>query len=275
MDDRRLGRVTGQTGDEAAVELDDVRRHRLQPGEGAVAGAEVVQGQPDAELLDRVEPVPQVDTALQDRRLGDLQDQPGRVGQPAGGQFVGQHRHEVGLGELPGADVHRHVGQPIAPVPQVMQGRPEHVLAERNDQAGLLGDRDELGRRHQVAVRPPQPHQSLGPDDPASAERDDRLKPDRQAEDPVAVQGRAQQLLGHHPALRVQAHRVVEHPDPVPASLLGRVHGQVGALQGGFGLLTGRTGRDADAHGQLELPAGDDERLGAGVDDCLPESLTT
>ncbi len=41
----------------------------------------------------------------------------------------------------------------LRPIDGFVAGRLEHPFAERHDQPGLLGDRDELGRRNEAARR--------------------------------------------------------------------------------------------------------------------------
>jgi hypothetical protein len=51
-DDRLIARVTGQPGDEALIDLDRVERVLLEPGEGRIAGAEIIQSDSDAARLE-------------------------------------------------------------------------------------------------------------------------------------------------------------------------------------------------------------------------------
>jgi hypothetical protein len=54
-------------------------------------------------------------------------------------------------------------------------GLAQHPAADRHDQAGLLGERDELERRHEPALGVVPAHERLDAGDPAVVELDDRL----------------------------------------------------------------------------------------------------
>ena len=75
---------------------------------------------------------------------------------------------------LRGRDVHREprIGGPVR---RIVASLAQHPFAERDDEADLLGDADELGRRQQplVAVTPAQ--QRLEAAGPLGADIDDRL----------------------------------------------------------------------------------------------------
>jgi hypothetical protein len=59
------------------------------------------------------------------------------------GQGIGDLGHEIGLAELAGADVDRHIqlghARLIRPAAQLGAGLVEHPEADRHDQAGIFG----------------------------------------------------------------------------------------------------------------------------------------
>jgi hypothetical protein len=73
---------------------------------------------------------------------------------------------EVGMAELPRADVHGNVevcGRwTRGPCGELYARGFQHPLAQGQDQAGILGQRDELDGRHHAAPRMPPSHQCFG-----------------------------------------------------------------------------------------------------------------
>ena len=144
------------------------------------------------------------------------------------GHDLGEQVHEAGLLQLTHRDVHRHAqvapsGQLLPPLELLARG-PQRPRAERQDQVGLLGDRDELGGAHQgIAVAPTQ--QGFDAAQPAGAQIDQRLV----VQDERAVDGGVSQR-GLHPLAfhRTVAEVVVEDGNPAAAFCLGPVHGGVG-----------------------------------------------
>ena len=75
------GRVVLDVGQEVLVHLEDVDRHPDEVGERRPAGAEVVDGDADAELAQDGEVLDHV-RVVEQHRLGDLDDQPAGDGRP-------------------------------------------------------------------------------------------------------------------------------------------------------------------------------------------------
>jgi hypothetical protein len=65
--------------------------------------------------------------------------------------------------------------EPAAPAGQIGAGPAQHLLAQRIDQAGLFGQRHELGRRHQAAHRWRQRTSASSPTGLSARQLDDRL----------------------------------------------------------------------------------------------------
>ena len=104
----------------------------------------------------------------------------------------------------------------------------QHERAERADQPGLLGERDELGGRGLAPA-----HERLDADHPARDEVDLRLIVHLEL---VVLERLAQAPLELDPAQDAGAGGVGEQLDAVLAGLLGLVHGRVGVAQQRLGV---------------------------------------
>ena len=133
---------------------------------------------------------------------------------------------------------------------------PQHPAAERDDQAGLLGDRQELGRLDEaVALRPAAERLEAG--DPAGGGLHDRLVGDLEP----ALLDRLPQLGLHvQPAHHLLVHAGVEDGLAPAAVGLGAVHGDVGVAQDRLGRRVGAGERDPDAGVDVQLAVADHER---------------
>jgi hypothetical protein len=130
----------------------------------------------------------------------------------------------------------------------------EHPRAERHDEAGLLGQRDEVAGQDQPARRVLPAHQRLEAGDGAGVNVDDRLVVHLELaslQGPVQVVARAQ--LVH----RALVGPFVEHLGAGPALVLRPVHRGVGVAQQALGAVP-----DAARDGHTE--AGGDEHLPFG-----------
>ena len=72
-DDRRVARVVAHARDERAVDLDRLHRQPLEVRERGVAGAEVVDREPEPHLVQAREHLAHAERVGEDRRLGDLE----------------------------------------------------------------------------------------------------------------------------------------------------------------------------------------------------------
>ena len=146
-----------------------------------------------------------------------------------------------------------------------------HPTTDRHDQAGLLGEGDEVQRRHEAARGVDPPDQGFDPGDLAALELDHRLV----VEAELLVLERALQVGLEFQALqRGVVHRGLEHLIAALALLLRHVHRDVGVAQqllgvGHLGALGGD--RDADRGPDEDLLAfqaeGRFERLHHAVGD--------
>ena len=102
----------------------------------------------------------------------------------------------------------------------------EDVGGERRDQAGLLGDRHELGRADEAEARVLPARQGLDADHLARGE----LGLGLEEEHDLAVLDRLAQAAGQRQPARAEAVQARLEHRVAAAGLLGRVHGDVGAL---------------------------------------------
>src|SRR5690606_17655048 len=106
-DDRRVG-ILGHSGDEAAIDLEQMQRKPLQVTERTVTRAEIVQRQAYTEVGDLLQRGHHRIAVLHQQGFGDLQHQPGRR-QPRFVQYRDQAVGEVGLLQLANRQINRAV----------------------------------------------------------------------------------------------------------------------------------------------------------------------
>ncbi|MCY1450534.1 hypothetical protein D9M71_673490 [compost metagenome] len=132
-------------------------------------GAKVIEGKTHAQTAEGVHGLSNLLVAAHHCCFGQFEFQPARIDavlddQPAqGGQ-------QLAVLKLPETQVYRHVQrrQPVfAQGLHVAQRTGDDPVAQRHDQAALLGQRHELARRQQPALVMPPTDQRLEPDDAA------------------------------------------------------------------------------------------------------------
>ncbi len=207
---------------------------------------------------------------LGEQRLGDLEgEQRGVQARPL--QRLGDVPDQVGVLELAHRDVHAHA-QPaergaVLPLGGLPGGLLEHPAPDRHDQAGLLGQRDEVERRHQAALGVAPPEQRLEADDLLRRDVDDRLVVQLQL---LGVEGPGELRPDGVP---LDVGRVVarlEDLEPALAAGLGRVHGHVGGAEhadaaGGAGRRGGEPDAESGAHQVLTDRGGCPQRVDHAV----------
>ncbi len=229
-DDGRIVGVGEHIAHEALVDLDQVEGQALEVAQRRVPGTEIVQREPYADPLELRHAADRVFHVAQQQAFGELELEPLRIG--PGGRERSQHlRHEIGLAELPRAHVHRDgesgrdgMGSPAH---KLLARGLQHLPAQREDEAGLLGERDEVGRAHQALHGMPPAHQRFRAAQARAAVHDGlqvhgELLP-RDALAKIRLQLRARRHLGLHVR--------IEEPLGVPPGRLGLVHGEIGALE--------------------------------------------
>ena len=158
--------------------------------------------------------------------LGDLELEPARR-QAGGGQRGDDLQRQRAALELDRRNVDRDLDV-VRPGRGLGAGGGQHPFADLVDQAGLFGDRDELGGRDHAAFRMPPAQQGLAAGDAVVPEADAGLVVDLER----AVGDRLAQIgLQNVARLDVGVHVRFEEPIGAPPGRLRRIHRQVGVLQ--------------------------------------------
>src|SRR5262245_40295612 len=164
---------------ERAVDLQDVDREPVQVGERRVAGAEVVDRDAHAELLELLQRRQHRLAVVHQHALGQLDHEAARVDarDAEGLLHVGA---DVGLRELDRGDVDADadlaaLGQVRLPDLHLAAGLRQHPAAERDDLARLLRDRDEFARADHAALGVLPADERLDAEQVARVQLDDRL----------------------------------------------------------------------------------------------------
>ena len=192
--------------------------------ERRVAGPEVVEHEPHAEVLQPLEVGHDRRRHAEEHGLGQLERQRLRL-EPAGAQRARDDLEQVGLRELAGGEVDRDPAAGLGDQGRAGAARLlEHPRPDRDDQPRLLGDRDELrGPDLRPDALPPQ--QRLVRDRRAVGEGHDRLEDELEL---GALERALEVALGPQPLRRALPQALVEQLDPPAAALLGAVGGGVG-----------------------------------------------
>ena len=164
----------------------------------------------------------------QERALGDLERERGGVERRAR-ERIRHLEGETLARELLCGDVHADTERRVAalaPDRCLTACRIEDMTAEREDEPGLLGERDEVARKHEPAIRVLPTHERLDTDDAAVLQRDDRLVVDVElvGEDSALEVG-----LELEPLEDELVHRRLVEGIPALALALRSVHREVGA----------------------------------------------
>ena len=223
--DDRAGAVAGQQVlDEAAVDLDLVEREALQIAQRRIAGAEIVERDADAERAQRVEQLQGRVAAFEEDRFGDLDLEPRwREARwpPARRRIVScsAPRWNCTVETLTATRICSGQCAACAQASRIDPG------ADRHDQAGLLGDRDELDRRDEAAGRVVPADQRLERADPVVLEVEQRLVKKLEL---AALDREPQVGLELPPLLRALVEALLEEGEGPAAGFLGAVEREVG-----------------------------------------------
>ena len=180
LDDRAADRVAvtiaPEIGDERLVDLDRVDRVVLQRHERRRAGAEVVDHEADADLVELPEREVGRLPVLEERVLGDLE--PHVAGCDTALADDALHlRGQCRLRELARRDVHVELQRAAVarmPLGELTASLFEGPVADGDDRAAALGRADELRRGQEAALRVLPSDQRFEPRDPAGRAADDR-----------------------------------------------------------------------------------------------------
>jgi hypothetical protein len=144
------------------------------------------------------------------------------------------------------------VARPL-PVADPATGLRQHPPAQRKDQPGLLGQRNELDGAQQAPRRVLPPDQGLDADHALRGQLEDRLEVEDQL---LALDGPAELAPRPHRRQLGAVRRLVEHFVPRLAGALGRAHRDLGhpqELPGRHRAGTLHRDPDARARGQLDV----------------------
>ena len=177
-DDRRILAAATQAVDERAIDLELIHRETARVAERRVSGPEVVDREANAEAAQRCDDLVGALAFEDQHALGQFE---GQVLRSESGcrQCVPDVADEVRVDDLSGRHVHAdryrlrpcRRSQPDAGA----AGFAEDEAPELHDQADLLGDRDELARGHDPALRMPPARERLDAADHPGTQVDDRL----------------------------------------------------------------------------------------------------
>ena len=192
---------------------------------------------------------------VDERALGHLQAEPRRLDAIAA-DHLGDMPGELGVRQF-GArhvDGHGEVAGPVLagrPLGELAAGLVQDERVDPGDQPMLLGEGDEIIRRHDPALWMAPAHQRLDADQRSVLQGEERLVQNEQ----LRALDRTAQLGLEAARQSTDALGGVEGPIAVPACLLGLVHHSVGVADQvvGFGEGIGRDD-DPDAAGDREVP---------------------
>jgi len=184
----------------------------VQIAQRGVAGAEVVEVEPDAECVQPRERLDDRPLALDEHTLGELEAEAARW-QSALVERVRHPLDQIGMGELARREINAdrdvaRAGMLTLPFGEPAAGLPQHPVPHRDDQAGLLRDREEVVRRDEAALGMLPPHEGLHTGDATCAQRDDRLVEDAEL---VALERHAKVGLELQQRDGVGVHLLVEY----------------------------------------------------------------
>ena len=226
LDDAGRALRLADIGDEAAVDLDLVEREALQIAQRGIAGAEIVERNADPDGAQLVQHRERRIVVADQHRLGDLELEPA-CGQTRGRQRCDDLQRQRAALELHRRDVDREADI-VRPGRGLDAGRGQHPLAELVDQAGLLGDRDEFGRRDHAALRMAPAQQRLAAGDPVVLQVEAGLIINLEA---AVDDGLAQVHLQDAAGADLGVHVGLEEAMGAAAGGLGGVHRQIGIFQ--------------------------------------------
>ena len=253
--DLRTAAAAVQTLDEPTVDLEGVHRETLQVGEGRVAGAEVVEIDLDAEV---VQPMHDVDGELgnlDDGALGDLELQP--IGRELNlGEDLLDVDHELLATELVAEEIdadgrRSHPVESILPLERLFAAGPQDPLADGVDETGFFGQGEKLAGWKQTTLGVLPAQESLACDDATRRGVDDRLVVEPEL---VPFEGASEIVHQMELAQHEGVHRLVVDEVAVPAVALRPVHGDVGIAEDFVGgLVSVRADGDSGAGGGVDL----------------------
>ncbi|MNM31227.1 hypothetical protein D3C81_417990 [compost metagenome] len=248
----RVVRIAGDFAHEGDIDLQLVDGEALQVGQAGIAGAEIVDGNLDAQRLEVAQHGDGFLGIRHQRAFRQLQLQ--QVGRDVVladrlEHFFLQAAHK----KLDARDIHRQVhgaDAAGAPFADLLAGLVEHPVPHPYDQPRLFQQGDEEGRRHHAVARAAPAYQGLGA---ADAPRDDMHLGLEEQHEFLVVDGAPQGVFHVQPGHRLRVHFGREETEGVAARFLGAVHGRIGILNQGVGVdaivgIHGNADADRDRH---------------------------
>ena len=201
------------------------------------------------------------------RLLGDLELEPLR--RKSGLlQHFGDGLGNVAVAELRGRQVDGD-DQRLGPFGRVGASAAQDPFAERNDEAGIFGDGNEMSRRDLAVHRMLPADQRLRAALLLGGEVVLRLVDHLEF---LTTEREPQLMLDHAPALQRLVHALLEEAHALAAIALGAGESDAGVTEHGRrGVAVGGRQRDADAGGDQHLLAGDLKRAAQGLDQPIHE----
>ena len=229
------------------VDLDLVERQAREVGERRIAGAEVVERKGHAKFPEQLHLVDRRRDVVEDHALGQLELETRGVDGEVVEQAADRVR-EIFLLKLSGADIDRDLQErrPRVTLPglDLPAGAFHDPGTDRQDEAGFLGQRDEVGRRDESAASRLPAQQDFGADH-LSGRPHQRLIVGLQL---IAFERLAQIAFECAAPVERRLHLRVEEAQGVATAVLGAVHGHVGVLQQVLDRFRTVEETDADAH---------------------------
>ncbi len=233
----------GEIRDKRAVHLDLVVGEAAEIAERRIAGTEIVHRDANAELLEAMQRRQRLLAVLHEEALGDLELE--AVRREAGlGQDRFHHLVEVGRRNLHRRKIDRDLQwrRPFRGAPASLGQRPG---AERQDEAAVLGHRDEHGRRHHAPDRMAPAGERLEAGHHIAPQVDDRLIVQLEL---LALDRLAQVHLDLPPVVDLLVHRLFVEAVVAARRRLHRVKCEVCSHQQIVGIgAVARTDGDPDA----------------------------
>jgi hypothetical protein len=266
--DGNILRVAGQILDEATVDLQGIDGQALQVAERGIAGAEVIDRHPDAELAEFAEGLHRRGQVLDQQAFGDLHLQEARL-QSDPCQDLADPPGQTALLHLAPGEIHRH-GDGVTPIMQAagkaasLKQRP---VAHLGDQPGLFQDGHKLVRRHRAEFRRVPAQQGLQTDYRGIGKTHLGLVEQAQF---GALQGVAQTVFHLHAPGRPGGHVGGEELVVGTPQALGVVHRRIGIAGQAVGIAgIGGIQGDADTGADHHVVTGEIQRRGNPVEDGL------
>ncbi len=267
--DRRGLRVAAEIDDEGAVDLDLVERECLEIAQRGVAAAEIIHGDADTERLQAAQQCEAAIEILDQHALGDFELEPARCKARLDQDRMDEANH-VTMHELRRRQIDRDLER-LGPGCRLPAGLAQDPLAHLDDEAALLGDRDEFGGRDLATHRMLPARQCLESDDLALGDAVTRGPLRLEGERELTVLDRHREILMQHATIAdLLVHLRLVEADRAARLLLGAKQRRtgIGEQRGAISAIV-REDRHAGGSAGAHRPAVDLELLSDGLAELL------